>query len=80
MNIIADLCGMQARKKKFMALLPLVFRSLYVYVSGMAMKFACVNRAEKLGLDLNAHKPYLVIFSGYQVCWEKFFCVYWISR
>lgn len=34
------------------------------------------KRAEKLGLDINAKKPNLVISSGYQVCWEKF-CVYW---
>lgn len=40
------------------------------------MKFAWRKRAEKLGLDLNAKKPNLVISSGYQVCWEKF-CVYW---
>ncbi|MBC8931609.1 glutamate decarboxylase, partial [Escherichia coli] len=42
----------------------------------MAMKFAWRKRAEKLGLDIYAKKPNLVISSGYQVCWEKF-CVYW---
>lgn len=45
-------------------------------LGGMAMKFKWRKRAEKLGLDINARKPNLVISSGYQVCWEKF-CVYW---
>lgn len=45
-------------------------------LGGLAMKFAWRKRAEKLGLDLNAHKPNLVISSSYQVCWEKF-CTYW---
>lgn len=45
-------------------------------LGGLAMKFAWRQRAEKLGLDLNAHKPNLVISSSYQVCWEKF-CTYW---
>lgn len=45
-------------------------------LGGMAMKFAWRKRAEKLGLDIYAKKPNLVISSGYQVCWEKF-CVYW---
>lgn len=45
-------------------------------LGGMAMKFSWRKRAEKLGLDVNAKKPNLVISSGYQVCWEKF-CVYW---
>ena len=45
-------------------------------LGGMAMKFSWRKRAEKLGLDINAKKPNLVISSGYQVCWEKF-CVYW---
>ena len=45
-------------------------------LGGMAMKFAWRKRAEKLGLDIQAKKPNLVISSGYQVCWEKF-CVYW---
>lgn len=45
-------------------------------LGGMSMKFLWRKRAEKLGLDVNAKKPNLVISSGYQVCWEKF-CVYW---
>lgn len=45
-------------------------------LGGMAMKFRWRNQAEKLGLDIAAKKPNLVISSGYQVCWEKF-CVYW---
>ncbi|WP_297521503.1 glutamate decarboxylase [uncultured Clostridium sp.] len=45
-------------------------------LGGMAMKFAWRNNAIKLGLDINAKKPNIVISSGYQVCWEKF-CVYW---
>lgn len=45
-------------------------------LGGLALKFAWRERAKKLGLDLNAQKPNLVISSGYQVCWEKF-CVYW---
>jgi len=45
-------------------------------LGGMAMKFAWRNRAEKLGLDIKAKKPNLVISSGYQICWKKF-CTYW---
>lgn len=45
-------------------------------LGGLALKFAWRNRARKLGLDINAKKPNLVISSGYQVVWEKF-CVYW---
>lgn len=45
-------------------------------LGGMAMKFRWRNQAKKLGLDVSAKKPNLVISSGYQVCWEKF-CVYW---
>lgn len=45
-------------------------------LAGMAMKFSWRERAEKLGLDIHAKKPNLVISSGYQVCWEKF-CTYW---
>lgn len=45
-------------------------------LGGMALKFAWRNRAKKLGLDVQAKKPNLVISSGYQVVWEKF-CVYW---
>lgn len=37
-------------------------------LGGLAMKFAWRERAKKLGLDINAHKPNLVISSGYQVC------------
>ena len=45
-------------------------------LGGMAMKFSWRNRVKKLGLDINAKMPNLVISSGYQVCWEKF-CKYW---
>lgn len=45
-------------------------------LGGLAMKFAWRKRVKKLGLDLNAHKPNLVISSSYQVCWKKF-CTYW---
>lgn len=45
-------------------------------LGGLAMKFAWRKRAQAAGLDLNAHRPNLVISAGYQVCWEKF-CVYW---
>ena len=41
-------------------------------LGGLAMKFAWRERAKKLGLDINARKPNLVISSGYQICWEKF--------
>lgn len=45
-------------------------------LAGMSMKFSWEERVKKLGLDLNAKKPNLVISSGFQVCWEKF-CTYW---
>nr|AHX56281.1 glutamate decarboxylase [Lactococcus lactis subsp. lactis] len=45
-------------------------------LGGLAMKFAWRKRAQAAGLNLNAHRPNLVISAGYQVCWEKF-CVYW---
>ncbi|MGL5822013.1 MAG: glutamate decarboxylase [Sarcina sp.] len=44
-------------------------------LGGMAMKFAWRNRAKKLGVDIRAKKPNIVISSGFQVCWEKL-CVY----
>lgn len=74
MNIIADLWH-ASKEEKFMGT-STIGSSEACMLGGMAMKFAWRNRAEKLGLDLNAHKPNLVISSGYQVCWEKF-CVYW---
>lgn len=73
-NIIADLWH-ASKEEKFMGT-STIGSSEACMLGGMAMKFAWRNRAEKLGLDLNAHKPNLVISSGYQVCWEKF-CVYW---
>lgn len=45
-------------------------------LGGMAMKFRWRKEAEKLGININAKKPNIIISSGYQVCWEKF-CVYW---
>lgn len=45
-------------------------------LGGLAMKFKWRNETEKLGIDVKAKRPNLVISSGFQVCWEKF-CVYW---
>ncbi|EHS85882.1 Glutamate decarboxylase [Limosilactobacillus gastricus PS3] len=73
-NIIANLWHVQSNEE-YMGT-STVGSSEACMLGGMAMKFAWRNRAKKLGLDLNAHKPNLVISSGYQVCWEKF-CVYW---
>nr|WOE97535.1 glutamate decarboxylase [synthetic construct] len=73
-NIIADLWH-APKDEKFMGT-STVGSSEACMLGGMAMKFRWRNRAEKLGLDINAQKPNLVISSGYQVCWEKF-CVYW---
>ena len=41
----------------------------------MAMKFAWRNRAEKLGLDLNAHKPNLVISKRLSSLLGKILCL-----
>lgn len=71
-NIIADLWN---ANEKFMGT-STIGSSEACMLGGMAMKFSWRKRAEKLGLDINAKKPNLVISSGYQVCWEKF-CVYW---
>ncbi len=73
-NMIADLWN-ASENEKFMGT-STIGSSEACMLGGMAMKFAWRKRAEKLGLDLNAKKPNLVISSGYQVCWEKF-CVYW---
>ncbi|MGL5869550.1 MAG: glutamate decarboxylase [Clostridium chrysemydis] len=73
-NIIADLWH-APEDKKFMGT-STVGSSEACMLGGMAMKFRWRNRAEKLGIDVKAKKPNLVISSGYQVCWEKF-CVYW---
>jgi len=46
-------------------------------LGGLAMLFRWKELAEKAGIDVySAHRPNLVISSGYQVCWEKF-CRYW---
>lgn len=48
-------------------------------LGGLALLFAWKRRARAAGLDvddLHAHRPNLVIDSGYQVVWEKF-CTYW---
>lgn len=46
-------------------------------LGGLAMLFRWKALAEKAGIDVySAHRPNLVISSGYQVCWEKF-CRYW---
>lgn len=73
-NMIADLWHAQA-DEKFIGT-STIGSSEACMLGGMAMKFAWRKRAEKLGVDINARKPNLVISSGYQVCWEKF-CVYW---
>lgn len=73
-SIIANLWNAD-KKEKYMGT-STVGSSEACMLGGMAMKFSWRKRAEKLGLDINAHKPNLVISSGYQVCWEKF-CTYW---
>ncbi|EDO0010152.1 glutamate decarboxylase, partial [Listeria monocytogenes] len=73
-NIIAGLWH-APKDQKFMGT-STIGSSEACMLGGMAMKFAWRKRAEKLGLDIYAQKPNLVISSGYQVCWEKF-CVYW---
>lgn len=73
-NIIADLWHAQPNEDYLGT--STVGSSEACMLGGLALKFAWRKRAEKLGLDLNAKKPNLVISSGYQVCWEKF-CTYW---
>ena len=69
-NIIADLWHAQPDEDYMRT--STVGSSEGCMLGGLAMKFAWRERSKKLGLDLNAHKPNLVISSGYQVCWEKF--------
>lgn len=69
-NIIADLWHAQP-DEDYMGT-STVGSSEGCMLGGLAMKFAWRERSKKLSLDLNAHKPNLVISSGYQVCWEKF--------
>ncbi|WP_157454812.1 glutamate decarboxylase [Carnobacterium maltaromaticum] len=73
-NILADLWN--APKEKSYTGTSTVGSSEACMLAGMAMKFRWRNQAKKLGLDIQAASPNLVISSGYQVCWEKF-CVYW---
>lgn len=73
-NILADLWN--APKEKNYTGTSTVGSSEACMLAGMAMKFRWRNQAKKLGLDIQAASPNLVISSGYQVCWEKF-CVYW---
>ncbi len=73
-NMIANLWNAQ-RSEEFLGT-STVGSSEACMLGGMAMKFAWRNRVEKLGLNILARKPNLVISSGYQVCWEKF-CTYW---
>ncbi|EOH97586.1 glutamate decarboxylase [Enterococcus pallens] len=73
-NMIADLWHASSQEK-FMGT-STIGSSEACMLGGMAMKFSWRKRAKKLGLDVQAKKPNLVISSGYQVCWEKF-CVYW---
>ncbi len=72
-NIIADLWH-APKNQKFMGT-STIGSSEACMLGGMAMKFAWRKRAEKLGLDIYAQKPNLVISSGYQVCWEKILCL-----
>ena len=64
-NMIADLWHAQA-DEKFIGT-STIGSSEACMLGGMAMKFAWRKRAEKLGVDINARKPNLVISSGYQV-------------
>lgn len=73
-NILADLWN--APKEKSYTGTSTVGSSEACMLAGMAMKFRWRNQAKKLGLNIHAASPNLVISSGYQVCWEKF-CVYW---
>lgn len=73
-NILADLWS-APKDEEYMGT-STVGSSEACMLGGMAMKFRWRNNAEKLGVDIKAKKPNLVISSGYQVCWEKF-CVYW---
>lgn len=73
-NILADLWN--APKEKSYTGTSTVGSSEACMLAGMAMKFRWRNQAKKLGLNIQAASPNLVISSGYQVCWEKF-CVYW---
>lgn len=73
-NMIAELWHAQ-KNEEYMGT-STVGSSEACMLGGLAMKFAWRQRAEKLGLDINAKKPNLVISSGYQVCWKKF-CTYW---
>lgn len=73
-NILADLWHAQ-KKEEFLGT-STVGSSEACMLGGMSLKFSWLKRAKKLGLDLNAKRPNLVISSSYQVCWEKF-CTYW---
>lgn len=73
-NMIADLWH-APKDEQFMGT-STVGSSEACMLGGLAMKFSWRERAKKLGLDLNAHKPNLVISSSYQICWKKF-CTYW---
>lgn len=73
-NILADLWN--APKEKSYTGTSTVGSSEACMLAGIAMKFRWRNQAKKLGLNIHAASPNLVISSGYQVCWEKF-CVYW---
>lgn len=73
-NIIAELW--HARSKEKFTGTSTIGSSEACMLAGLAMKFNWEKRAKKAGVDLTAHRPNLVISSGYQVCWEKF-GVYW---
>ncbi|MDR2708743.1 MAG: glutamate decarboxylase [Elusimicrobiota bacterium] len=73
-NIIADLWNVPSDSNYLGA--STVGSSEACMLGGMAMKFRWRARAKAAGIDITAHKPNLIISSGYQVCWEKF-CVYW---
>lgn len=73
-NIIANLWN-APKDMKYMGT-STVGSSEACMLGGLALKFYWRERAQKLGIDINAKKPNLVITSGYQIVWEKF-CVYW---
>lgn len=73
-NIIADLWN-APKAEKYIGT-STIGSSESCMLAGMALKFSWRKRAEKLGLNVMAQKPNLIMSSGYQVCWEKF-CVYW---
>lgn len=73
-NIIADLW--HANQAEHYIGTSTIGSSEACMLAGLALKFNWRQRVAKLGLDVNAKRPNLVISAGYQVCWEKF-ATYW---